>query len=133
MLLRRFHDAQSHLVQPLGKDHGGRVRLRLITQSHRHMGGVSDDHIRLRHLLHHAGLGHFSLGFLDFALDLRIAFGLFIFLLDLLLRHAHLPFVIPPLIVEIKACQSNERNDNLENHAAEAAENIAANGSYIRV
>ena len=62
------------------------------------MGRVTDDHVCARNLLHHPLLGPAALDLLDLALDLGIALSLFVLLLDLLLAHAQLPLVVPPLV-----------------------------------
>ena len=59
VLFRHLHDAKSQGVLSFGQDDGGRVLLRVVSESHGEVGGVSDDHIGAGDLLHHAlaGLG----------------------------------------------------------------------------
>ena len=102
-----------------------------IAQSHGKMGGVFDDHIGLRHLLHHAGLSHPPLQFLDLAFDLRVAFHLFVFFLDLLLGHFDLPFVIPPLIEDIGPSQNDIGDHNLIDHLKTLVKQMAAGTGEI--
>ena len=63
----------------------------LIAQGHREVGWVADNHIRLGHLLHHPLLGHGALHLANPAFDLRVAFRLFIFFLNFLLKGAVRP------------------------------------------
>ncbi|MEF8823592.1 MAG: hypothetical protein V5A74_05685, partial [Desulfohalobiaceae bacterium] len=50
-------------------------------EGHSDMGGVGDDHIRLRYFGHHPLVGHFLLDRLHLFLELRIALGLLILIL----------------------------------------------------
>ena len=95
------------------------------------MGGVTNDHICLGHLLHHAGLCHPPLDLTDLTLDLRITFRLFVFLLDLLLGHTHLALVVPPLVEKVERRHRHESDDDLQKQRAEPTQNIGAGSGDI--
>ena len=130
-LLGLAHDAQGQLVLPLGQYHRGRVLVRAVAEGHREVGGVSDDHIGLRYLLHHPGLGHLPLCLLDLALDLGIALHLLEFLFDLLLGHADLPLVLPPLVKDVRPCQHGKGQSNLHGQQKALLKQVGAGGQQV--
>ena len=95
------------------------------------MGRVSDDHVGLGHLLHHAPLCHLPLVLLDLALDLRVALSLLVFLLDLLLAHAQLTLVVPPLVEVVQRGHHGKGQHDTQHHVLSALENVAA--GHIKV
>ena len=76
------------------------------------MRRVSYNNVRARHVLHHTALRHLLLTLLDFGLDLRVAFHLLVFFLDLLLGHLELFLKLPPLKQEIRRRNKHQHNAN---------------------
>ena len=105
----------------------------MVSQRYSHMGRVSDDHVRPRHLLHHSGLGHLALQLLDPPLDLGIALCLFVLFLDLLLAHAHLLFIVPPLVDKIHRGQHQKGQAHLEQHGKDGFQDMPCRAADICV
>ena len=80
----------------------------LVTQGYGKMRRVGDDNIRLRDLFHHPSARHFTLHLPDPRLNQRVSFTLFHFVLNFLLRHLQVFFVLPALEGIIKNSQDNQ-------------------------
>ena len=94
-----FPDLERDVVDTLG-DADRRRHAAVVGQRHGIVGRVGDDHAGLGNRGHHALLGLLHPQLPDPALDVGVAFGLLVLVLDLLQRHL-LPLVPLPVLEEI--------------------------------
>ena len=96
------------MIGAFRKNHRSPVGIGIISKGYRKMGGISDDHICLRDILHHTHGRHLALFLPDPSFDLRIALCLLILVLDFLFTHAQILLILPPLVEIVKSSQKNK-------------------------
>ena len=97
VLGRDFADARGDVIRTLGYDHRRTHALVVVAQRDREVRRVHDDHIGLRHFLHHAAASELLLSCADAAFDFGRAVAFLQLLTDLLATHLQLLRVLPEL------------------------------------
>ena len=111
MLAGNFPDLRRQLVLAFGNDFRGRAA-GFIAQGDREVGRVRDDDIGFGNILHHPFFGHFALHPANSRLNLRVAVGLLVLLLDL--RQAHLQRFFEFVFLVGIVRYSNEKQRNAD-------------------
>ena len=118
MLAGDFADRRRDQVDALG-DHDRRAHaLLVVLQRDGEVRRVRDDHVGLRHFLHHALARHLLLHLADAALHFGRAFAFLVFLADFLAAHAHLLGVLPQLIRHVEARDDQQAGGDREQRLA---------------